>query len=82
MHLDGSKCNDARVINKTPRCARTSVGFLFHDQPRYSHKREASASRYANTGQDCESAQHGAIRQASYILLYVNDPSCLRIYSM
>ena len=33
-------------------------------------------------GQDCESAQHGAIRQASYILLYVNDPSCLRIYSM
>ena len=46
------------------------------------HKSGASASRYANTGQDCESAQHGAIRQASYILLYVNDPSCLRIYSM
>ena len=52
MLLDGLKCNDARVINKTPRCARTSVGFLFHDPLRYSHKREASASRYANTGQD------------------------------
>ena len=46
MLLDGLKCNDARVINKTPRCARTSVGFLFHDPLRYSHKREASASRY------------------------------------
>lgn len=52
MLLDGLKCNDARVINKTPRCARTSVGFLFHDPLRYSHKRESSASRYANTGQD------------------------------
>ena len=29
MLLDGLKCNDARVINKTPRCARTSVGVLY-----------------------------------------------------
>ena len=31
----------------------------------YSHKSEASASRYANIWQDCESAKHGAIRMIS-----------------
>ena len=29
---------------------------------RYEHKSGAQASRYANSGQNCGSAQHGAIR--------------------
>ena len=79
MLSGGSQCNDARVINKTPRCARTSVGFLFHDPPRYSHKREASASRYANTGQDCESAQHGTIRRASCYIVMIRPVSAFTL---
>ena len=43
MLLDGLKCNDARVINKTPRLCEHSVGLF---------------------------------------LLYINDPSLFRIYSM
>ena len=78
----GSVSGNKEQFEKGARALGTWIGEHVHDPLRYSHKREASASRYANTGQDCESAQHGAIRQASYILLYVNDPSCFRIYSM
>ena len=33
---------------------------------RYEHKSGAQASRYANTGPDCESTKYGTIRKASF----------------
>lgn len=69
MLLDGLKCNDARVINKTPRCARTSVGFCFMTRSdiRIKGKRLLHDMR---------------IPDRIGIMLYRNDPSRFRIYSM
>ena len=41
--------------------------------PLYEHNREAQASRYANKGggNDCGSAQHGAIVKVSFLFRYL-----------
>ena len=62
---------NARVISLQPRWARSGVGAWLNDPPRYEHKREAQASRYANIGQNCESTLYGAIRLASFNLIII-----------
>ena len=57
--------SDIRVRGQKPRCACTGVVSWLPDPPKYEHKSEASASRYANIWQDCESAKHGTIRMIS-----------------
>ena len=57
--------SDIRVRGQKPRCACTGVVSWLPDPPKYEHKSEASALRYANIWQDCESAKHGTIRMIS-----------------
>ena len=58
--------NDARVKSLKPRCACTGVVLWLNDPPRYKHKSEVSASRYANIGKNCGSTKYGTIRMASF----------------
>ena len=82
MSIKGKrKLRDMRILGRIAR-VRSTEQFVWHfltlssyinDPPRYEHKREAQASRYANIGQNCESTLYGAIRLAFLTLSsYIN----------
>ena len=57
----------------------------FGTRPRYEHKSGASASRYANIGENCGSTKYGTIRMASFnlnIFLFQNPLLKNRGYNM
>ena len=65
--------NSGYIIFRIPRseghkpcCAGTKVVLFLSDLPPNENKSETYVTRYSNLGQNCESAKHETIRQASF----------------